>query len=212
MISQTGPGSIAKDWPEFGKGETQRCVDRFNWPYSERTPSDSSAQAANMQYNASAGTGIPPFSSSASFNLPVDADLLYFLTRGSLSAGTLRIEADVSPSTDVRVDVEVRYWSEIALERATVCSLRRDDGHAHGVGIFTPRNWRNRSPMDTLVFNVRVRIPVAPGQTPRNVKALKTALINFRHEIGDTADLLKFGDLRLEGSNGAVSSEVSMHE
>ena len=89
--------------------------------------------------------------------------------------------------------------------------LRKDDEHAYGVGIFAPRNWRNRSPMDTLVFNVCKRTPAAPGQTPRNVKALKTALSDFRHEIGDTANLLKFGDLRHEGSNGAVSSEVSMH-
>lgn len=204
LAAQKGPGGLARDWPEFNRGEVQECVDRTNWPYIkplEPTWGDDTDTPLP-------GMDLPPYTSSVSFTLPANTDLLYFLSRGSLAYGAVRIEAVSGSGDDVPVDVEVRYWTESALERATVCKLEKDDGNAHGVGIFTPRNWRNRGHLDNLRFAVRVQIPVSAKNAPRVVKALETDFSNFRHEIGDTVNQLKFDSLSLLTSNSVIVAEV----
>lgn len=202
--AQKGPGGIARDWPEFSRGEVQECVDRTNWPYNKPF----GTTLVNSTDTPLPDMDPPPYTSSVSFTLPANTDLLYFLSRGSLAYGAVRIEAVSGSGDDVQVDVEVRYWTESALERATVCKLEKDDGNAHGVGIFTPRNWRNRGYLDNLRFSVRVQIPVSAKNTPRIVKGLETDFSNFRHEIGDTVDRLKFDSLSLLTSNSVIVAEV----
>lgn len=157
-------------------------------------------------------TANPPYGSSATFVLPsgADSDLLYLLSRGSLSHGSIKVDAVESSSDDVRVNVEARYWSRKALQRAVVCKLEKDDGDARGVGIFTPRSSRGLGPLDYIRFNIHVQIPVSASKTPRVVKAFKTALANFRHEFGDTVDKLRFEALTLEATNAAVTVKVRM--
>lgn len=196
---------MAKDWPEFYQGEVQKCIDRPDWLYNK--PSDA-VMNNDIDVQLPGMDTIPPYSSSVSFTLPANTDLLYFLSRGSLAYGSVHIEAVPGSGDDVNVDVEVGYWSEAALERASVCKLEKEDGNAHGVGIFTPRNWHNRGHFDNLRFIVRVQIPVSSGNTPRVIKALETDYSNFRHVIGDTANLLKFDSLSLSTSNSAVAAEV----
>lgn len=81
----------------------------------------------------------PPLSTSLSFSLPVSADVLYFLSRGSLAYGSVKIDLLEEGGDDVAVDVTISYWSDAALERATVCELEREGTNHHGIGIFVRR-------------------------------------------------------------------------
>lgn len=76
-----------------------------------------------------------PSQATFSFDLPVDSDALYFLSRGSLASGSVKVGVGIEGGDKVAVDVVVSYWSSSALERTTVCELQRTDGQ-HGIGIF----------------------------------------------------------------------------
>jgi len=203
-----GPGKIAKEWPEFSRGETHDCVDQLSWTHiTDLDPQ--SIMTSDLDLRSPAVdhlTATPPYGSSATLVLSnvTNSDLLYFLSRGSLSYGSIKVDAVESNSDDVRVDIEARYWSRRSLEQAMVCKLEKDGGDARGVGIFTPRTSRGHGPLDHLRFDIHVQIPVSANKAPRVVKALKTALANFRHEIGDTVDRLRFEALTLEAVNGPV--------
>lgn len=190
-------------------------MDQHSWMHISDLDSQRSFQTNDFELDSPDVdylTANPPYGSSATFVLPsgADSDLLYLLSRGSLSHGSIQVDAVESSSDDVRVNVEARYWSRKALQRAVVCKLEKDDGDAHGVGIFTPRSSRGLGPLDYIRFNIHVQIPVSASKTPRVVKAFKTALANFRHELGDTVDKLRFEALTLEATNAAVIVKVRM--
>jgi len=121
------PGSIAKDWPEFGNGEVKKCVDM-----KDRLSTQSSQLPVNV---SNLNTDRPPTSSSWSFDLPVDSDALYFFSRGSLAEGTVDVDVDIEGGDNVRVEVVAYYWSEFALGRTSVCELERAK-RQRGIGIF----------------------------------------------------------------------------
>ncbi len=73
----------------------------------------------------------------ASFDLPLDANVLYLLSRGLQSSGKVIITQDErSYGTDkVHIDVAGLHSTPINLHAVTVCSLERKPGH-YGIGIF----------------------------------------------------------------------------
>ncbi len=81
---------------------------------------------------------LPPRSfgswSHASFNLPVDINSLYLVSRGPPASGDLYVSESPKRS-DVSVKVFVHHLNSRALSRATVCQLSRGDGQV-GLGIF----------------------------------------------------------------------------
>ena len=70
-----------------------------------------------------------------SLKLPVSSDLLYFIGRGTLSHGLVRILDDGEDENDVNVTVTYLYDAEHLLEKAKVCLLEQEKHH-NGVGIF----------------------------------------------------------------------------
>ncbi|KAH8115224.1 hypothetical protein DFH11DRAFT_1854374 [Phellopilus nigrolimitatus] len=217
---------IATDWPEFARGEVGACVERTDWPASlSPLQVDFEAQDSLTQdIPAKEKMDAPPYHSQVSFTLPAGAEGLYLLSRGSLAHGSVRIEpatSDTASETDIAtVDVRVGYWVPEALARASVCRLTRNasgadahlqldenrnhDAQEHGVGIFTPHNWRaGRAlrPRDMLRFDVVLRLPAAPG---RVYKKLETDFSNFRHGL---AAGLAFGALDLKTSNAGIAAE-----
>ncbi|KAH8115207.1 hypothetical protein DFH11DRAFT_1507787 [Phellopilus nigrolimitatus] len=212
-------GGIATDWPEFARGEVGACVERTDWPAS-LSPLQVDFEAQNsLTYDlpAKEKMNTPPYHSQVSFALPAGAEGLYLLSRGSLAHGSVRIEpatSDTVSETDMAtVDVRVGYWTPEALDRASVCRLARNssgadahlnDAQEHGVGIFTPHNWRAGRPLrprDMLRFDVVLRLPAAPG---RVYKKLETDFSNFRHGL---AAGLAFGALDLKTSNAGIAAE-----
>lgn len=175
-------------------------------------------------FTASSGPAtdsIPPYSSSLSFTLPVDADLLYFLSRGALAYGSVRI-APADPSELVKVDITMRYWTEAARSRAHICKLENggEDGNhgrnSHGIGIFTPRRWEHRGYRDQIKFDVIIHLPILPPGAPgvshngavRVIKELQTNFPNFVQDVEELQDLIAFQKLSLHSSNGRISSGV----
>lgn len=76
-----------------------------------------------------------------SLELPVSADLLYFLSQGALSHGHIEItDSEDAESDVVRVDVNFMSRDEDALDIVKVCLLQKEE-NKHGVGIFV-RNFR----------------------------------------------------------------------
>lgn len=82
------------------------------------------------------GSG-PRFSSDASFTLPSSSESLLFLTRGVHSSGEIQFVEDNSQtmtSGQIHVSINARFWDSNSLERADVCTLKRELGD--GVGFF----------------------------------------------------------------------------
>ncbi|THH07536.1 hypothetical protein EW145_g3313 [Phellinidium pouzarii] len=239
-----GSDGIAKDWPQFSSGEVTRCFSRADWSSSFTSTSariltvqqeqrllqdeNTESKIEGTPSDMSAGSGFvanpfePPFHSNSSFSLPAHADLLYFLSRGSLAHGSVRFDVadSSSPGYDpetVVVDVRIAYWTSQALERAAVCRLTKGDpnGHRgqHGVGIFTPHNWHAGRPIelhDRLRFDVTVHLPASSSfgtQEPRVYTAIETDYSNFQQEFGDLQGRVAFDSVDVKTSNAHIAAE-----
>jgi len=78
-----------------------------------------------------------PYSSSASFDLPLSSDRLFVFSRGA-AAGFFKLvqSPDLDPNEGVaRVAVVARYRRPSALQHVKVCSVTRGETES-GVGIF----------------------------------------------------------------------------
>jgi len=237
-------GSISKDWPEFPSGEVKSCAARSTWsqPISnsllagESPELEGSGEMVDFNTFGSSSevstAGIPwRNSTNMSFSIS-DAsslDTLYFLSRGSLATGSVRVFTkgdgsnagagagnngdDTGDDDDtVRVYVRVYYHTQAALERVSVCDLERSGGKQRGVGIFTPRNWHTRNPLDYLRFEVDVVLPPESASSlhtsPKLLKRLETDYSNFALQLG----VLRFNSMDLATSNAPIISNAIIAE
>ena len=67
------------------------------------------------------------------FDLPIDAESLFVVSRGSLSSGIVRVHQS-SHVKDLKVSVAAHYHKKEALERAKVCRVDLKDG-GQGVAV-----------------------------------------------------------------------------
>ncbi|KAK7052813.1 hypothetical protein VNI00_004132 [Paramarasmius palmivorus] len=147
-----------------------------------------------------------PYAAHVSFDLPADAETLLFLSRGSLSSGQLRV-AGHEASTDVSVNVTVRYHRDDILAEAKICKLVRESGEI-GVGILTPKWWPGRGSDQNLYFDVDISLPLKPAWNRRlDINRFETDLSNFKHIIEDLSGRVYFKDLILKSSNEPVFAE-----
>lgn len=127
--------------------------------------------------SSSSPTAAIPWSSSKNLSFSIsDAsslETLYFLSRGSLATGSVRVFTKGDGSNTgagagdntrddgdtVRVNVRVYYHTQAALERVSVCDLERAGGKQRGVGIFVSAT--DRGPAIYLLIGHLF-------QTPRN--------------------------------------------
>ena len=84
----------------------------------------------------------PAYKAYTSFSLPSSAELLYFLSRGN-AHGTITFGVDSSLSANrgtdiVNVKVVASYFTNVALDRVSVCQLKRAGGE-HGVGVYVSK-------------------------------------------------------------------------
>ncbi|CCM02999.1 uncharacterized protein FIBRA_05114 [Fibroporia radiculosa] len=146
-------------------------------------------------------------SSTASFELPLSADVLYLFARGSLSSGSVTYvqDTDWENNGTVRVDVAAKYGTRAVLDRVSVCQLERQEGHS-GIGILSPLNWHT-SPFERFVFDVTVYFPISPHISPLRIEAFETKLPSFSQRVGDLHGEVVFGTLSLQSSNSHISAE-----
>lgn len=98
----------------------QDCVSHADWTYEPQVP----PRYRQFQHYA-----------HTSFDLPRFSSLLYFVSRGVLSHGSIEIVNDGTNPDQVTVEVDLLYNFDDVLDRVDVCTLQRDEDQ-NGVGIF----------------------------------------------------------------------------
>jgi hypothetical protein len=172
--------------------EDLQCLSPAEWSDHEETPPGHH--------------GEPRFSSNASFILPASSESLLFYAHGSYAHGGIQfVEDDTGSlsSDDIAVDINVRFWTEEALEQANVCTLRREVGH--GIGIFTPTERHRGRRHDELRFHISVRFPKSS-----EIKDLKTFLPLFTHYFPKTD--VRFKALSVHSANFPIFAESLLVE
>ena len=198
------------DWG-YGSGSPSpsECVDHANWTYETDVP----PQYRQFRYYA-----------HTTFDLPRDSSLLYFISRGVLSHGSIEILNDGTDSDTVNVDVDLLYNLDDVLERVDVCTLHRERNQ-NGVGIFVSRLHKaysidleltmlrtGQSPRyqpphhnERTQFVVKVHLPTEGQQV---YEGLETDMPLFAHVVGDLASELFFNYISLKTSNTPITIKV----
>ncbi|THH26317.1 hypothetical protein EUX98_g7871 [Antrodiella citrinella] len=141
----------------------------------------------------------------SSFNLPLNSDVLYFLARGSLSRGSIKITDDGNNGDDkVVVGVSFLYMHDVAPEKIQVCRLQRD-GSKNGVGIFSPNSLPPHHHDDEYrsQFSVVVHLPNGAGN-PHLYGAFDTDMPMFAHYLGDLDPSVAFCSIDLKTVNAPI--------
>jgi hypothetical protein len=162
-----------------------------------------------------------PFTSYATFELPIASDKLFLLARG-MAAGAVKVRYG-SDSNDVKIAVEARYRLQEALDNVRVCTITRGEGE-NGLGIFVSRfltlcrrgwflnegyqgpEWTRRN---VVHFDVTLYLPNAEEGSLLEVKNFETDVPLFAHDIGDLEGSVFFDTFKLKSANVPIVVKVS---
>ncbi|THU98898.1 hypothetical protein K435DRAFT_516958 [Dendrothele bispora CBS 962.96] len=141
------------------------------------------------------------------FELPVSSDLLFLLSRGPWSAGSVDINQSDEPGDVVLVNVTTYYHHPRLLEHAQVCKLNRKENEV-GVGVFSTTPPR-RGPHHHIPvrFGINVTLPKGTKDSPLNITSLVTSMGIFPHTLGDLATATRFGNLFLTSAVSGISAK-----
>lgn len=116
---------------------TPSTPDSPDWPFFDGS-SNFASPSPRYADEVSISMANPPYISKMNLTVPID-QLLFFLSKGSLSQGLLRFVAadpkDGAVAGAAKVELSVMYWSLEARNLANVCILSRKEG-AYGLGIY----------------------------------------------------------------------------
>ncbi|TDL19372.1 hypothetical protein BD410DRAFT_792189 [Rickenella mellea] len=197
--------------PDPRDGHVVKCINGADWT----SEGDIYKEAVSPKFSARRPSydDDPPHTAKTSFKLPVNSDVLYLLSRGSLASGDVHVTALDHSGDDVIVDIVVSYWNDEALERANVCQLERPESEC-GVGIFTPKGnkWHKKrwDHDDYLKFNVTVLFPTSGKDSARIINDFGTAMVLFSQRVDDLMDLVHFRKITLLTINSPISA-TSLH-
>ncbi|KAK7055853.1 hypothetical protein R3P38DRAFT_2761011 [Favolaschia claudopus] len=135
-------------------------------------------------------------SASTAFLLPIDADLLFFLSRGPLSGQISIVEtANYTATGPIEVNITARYREAADLEKTRAC--RMGGANEHGLLL-----WADGAQ------DVRLNITVALPSGVRGYKDLSTDLPRFSHTTGNFYTIwssLSFGIIRFKTSDAPIN-------
>jgi hypothetical protein len=125
VFASQGSGDNGESTGPFpNDGHVVRCIKGSDWIRDSEHPP---RQVGWGEYEV-----------TTSFSMPVDAEELYFLSRGSRSFGDIEIlpvyADDVKEEGKVFVQVNATYNNEEVIESAELCLFEQND--KHGLGIF----------------------------------------------------------------------------
>ncbi|KAI9061421.1 hypothetical protein FKP32DRAFT_943490 [Trametes sanguinea] len=169
-------------------GDVAECADIVTWTI-----------------DANAGRAEWPLHAKTSLVFPVDAEELFFLSRGAFAHGTFEVIQFDEVGHDAIVDVDVWYKTDKALAGATVCTLRPSEDK-YGLGIFTSP-WDHPSRDSKLHFHVRLRLPSSGSRVPLEINKLSTNLPLFSHHLPVLADTAFFKSLDLRSTNAPMRAD-----
>ena len=174
-----------------------------------------------------------PFSSETTFELPVNSETLFLISRGHLSSGTVDLVTSRNQAPNsIGVHIVTNYFREDIRDLTKVCRLERGKGE-DGVGIFVSRTsiqksrrkmgsnqltfqtpkWKNggnhHGMGEQLYFETIITLPEVSGSHPLTVKKLETNVANTFHRIADLNKKVKFRSISLKGSNAPIHAQAS---
>ena len=152
----------------------------------------------------------PPYYQDTTFSLSSEADLLYFVSHGSLVSGNVNINAEPTGVQDsISVDLRAYYWSESALDYVSVCEIKSrgvgegsDRKVKQGVAIFSPRKRFPRARRN-VVFDIKIGLPA------RSYAALTADYSNFRIGLSGLEEKTFFDAITVKTSNSRITVDVS---
>ncbi|KAF9523869.1 hypothetical protein CPB83DRAFT_862232 [Crepidotus variabilis] len=146
----------------------------------------------------------PPLKSGYSFELPLDPDTLWFITKGRLSGGNVDIVTSPDQKAGhVTYEVVVHYVTENARDLAKVCLLNTDKGDEQGVGILTPTRPPYWGREYHLFFETTIVFPESEKERLA-VKKFETDTANTIHRTSHLSDKLLFDKVNFQGSNSPM--------
>ncbi|KAH7883258.1 hypothetical protein F5I97DRAFT_1969734 [Phlebopus sp. FC_14] len=178
-------------YPEPVDGKIHDCVNGGTWSTYYDHPSWSTSY---------------PYGAESAFSLPVDADALYTLSRGMYQLGQVDIVQSSEATDTVEVRIRVSYFTDEALDRASVCRMERIDNQ-HGVGIFTPKHQRRHETRDQLRFDVKITLPAGSDGSPLRIKHFDTNMPNYVQKVANLWDAVVFDEIDIKSSNGLVKAQ-----
>ncbi|PFH47474.1 hypothetical protein AMATHDRAFT_67678 [Amanita thiersii Skay4041] len=185
------------EWPIPSDVDLVNCYSGSNW--TDNNEGSAYAGSSGMQVFTTL-----PRHKDVSFDLLVDSEELFVLSRGAMSGGALKITTSDEQRDTARVDVRVEYTSESVLDYVKVCQLQRGENGA-GVGIFTPTRRYYPIPKRQLRFFVNVDLPASSSPNGLHIKKLQTDMPNFLQRLGDLAQGVFFDTISLRSSNGLIT-------
>ncbi|KJA28698.1 hypothetical protein HYPSUDRAFT_61555 [Hypholoma sublateritium FD-334 SS-4] len=147
-----------------------------------------------------------------SFEIPLSADNIFFVSRGSLSAGLIEFVTSADqPKDSVTVNVIAEYHREYIRDLAKACLVSRD-GNQQGVGLFTPI-WpygrRTHGREDSMHFTIEIVFPdFSDDKSAAPVKSFETDVPNtaqFTKFLKSSK--LSFESIVLKGTNAPIVVE-----
>ncbi|EGO00750.1 hypothetical protein SERLA73DRAFT_178667 [Serpula lacrymans var. lacrymans S7.3] len=188
--SRLGWSGDQAGWPTPADGIVRRCISGSEWSEYIDNPTWSHF----------------PHGAETTFELPVDSDALFFLTRGNWNAGIVKIVNSEIVKDTADVTVRAHFYYQSALDRATLCLLKRGEDE-QGVGIFTPRNWYPHGQQDRVQFEVTISLPASSDDEPLRIKSFESDASLYAHEIGDLQKSVYFNAISVRTSNVPISAK-----
>ncbi|OSC98443.1 hypothetical protein PYCCODRAFT_1427836 [Trametes coccinea BRFM310] len=148
------------------------------------------------------------FRAHTTLRLPVDAEELFFLSRGNFAHGVFVVDHSGDSSDDAVAIVGIEYArsAEGVLGNTTVCYLHPSEGQ-HGLGIFTPL-WPSDGLKNRLEFSITLRLPTPASNEVLAINKLKTHLPLFVHHLPDLSRTAIFKYLSLTSTNSPLTVEA----
>ncbi|OSC98442.1 hypothetical protein PYCCODRAFT_1471068 [Trametes coccinea BRFM310] len=169
-------------------GDVSECADVVTWTI-----------------DANAGRAEWPLHAKTSLAFPINAEELFFLSKGAFAHGTFEVVQFDEVGPDAIIDVDVWYKTDQALAGATVCTLRPSESK-YGLGIFTS-TWEHPNRENNLHFHVRLRLPSSGSHVPLAINKLSTNLPLFAHHLPELADTAFFRSLDLRSTNAPMIAD-----
>jgi len=189
-----------EDWPTEEDFPIPPELKRVRCVWGDETPDQMPLKASFKQILKAPLTF--PFKKEEKFELPIDSEALFFLSRGVYSGGQVKIITTDKESDVAKVKVHLDYLRPGGPKIAKVCQFTRADGE-NGIGIFTP-NEPQFSHHHGLRFYVTIKLPKSKSSKLLHIKKFETDMPNFTQVFRNVGKHVVFDDISLTGANGGI--------
>ncbi|KAJ7061637.1 hypothetical protein C8F01DRAFT_143803 [Mycena amicta] len=229
LLHWAGSKFAAKHHGRHGKGFWRALEDpEDKWPVPPETQIEHCATWAETDSPLALALvdAQYPFSASASFELPVDSEALFLVTRsfirrhgkhnGIFAAGSVDYvlaEAEADAGNTVKVDVRAEYWHPEHLNAAKACLLSRVVGeNQNGVGILTKweddEDWEDHHHRTTeLRFQVTVTFPATEEGSALAINSFQSDLEIYSQAFDESMSGVHFKSMELKSALASITAE-----